>query len=156
MWIEQVKIEEWSRNCWHETWCNNRVMMRRLGPLIQYRIWRDGLALTGNGGLLELLTLHWHLLHSSSLPCYHWVTAECRVLRPATDWGLRVRAWASIRAWRVLVLGRGGGSQRAETTWPVGSRGGHWGQSLGETEKQKQQWWVNTRHWLSQDFCVWC
>ena len=39
-----------------KTWCNNRWMMRRLGLLIQYRIWRhgDGLAVTGNGGLLEL------------------------------------------------------------------------------------------------------
>ena len=99
-----------------KTWCNNRWMMRRLGLLIQYRIWRhgDGLAVTGNGGLLELrarvhcttdicFTPHFLAITNSPpqwlprgarLPTQNSTVSWVRRPAPASE------GWAHTRAWR--------------------------------------------------------
>ena len=152
-----------------KTWCNNRWMMRRLGLLIQYRIWRhgDGLAVTGNGGLLELRAR----VHCTTDICFtpHFLA----ITNSPPQWlprGARLPTQNSTVSWDVSwELGEGEetstsfrglgthqgvaarAAQRPETTWPVGRAGAVTHQALGLCRKDKisQQYWVNT---LSSDF----
>lgn len=134
-----------------KTWCNNRWMMRRLGLLIQYRIWRhgDGLAVTGNGGLLELRAR----VHCTTDICFtpHFLA----ITNSPPQWlprGARLPTQNSTVSWELgegeetstgfRGLGTHQGvaaraAQRPETTWPVGRAGAVTHQYWGSAEETK-------------------
>ena len=147
-----------------KTWCNNRWMMRRLGLLIQYRIWRhgDGLAVTGNGGLLELrarvhcttdICFTPHFLAITNSPP-QWLPRGARLPTQnlTVSWELGEGEETSTGFRGLGTPGRGGqGGPAARDNMASGQgRGGHTSVlGLCTGDKISQQYWVNT---LSSDF----
>ena len=135
-----------------KTWCNNRWMMRRLGLLIQYRIWRhgDGLAVTGNGGLLELRAR----VHTTDI-CFtpHFLA----ITNSPPQWllrGARLPTQNSTVSWECEL---GEGEETSTRLQRAGHRAGRGGQG---GQRQHGQWAgpgrSHIRHWGSAEETKYC